>query len=141
MAETASSLLLPAPISIDPHMKLKHRFLGFVSCLWATGLFLPPISHCESATGQQGTPHDSPIAQGESFKKGLTALKENRLEAALVELTAAERQDTNDRLATRRRAKEVKARADRRLAKQLQALAPSPHSWGARANFAPEFRS
>ena len=96
MAETASSLLLPAPISIDPHMKLKNRFLGFVSCLWATGLFLPPTFHCESATSQQGMPNDGSIAQGESFKKGLTALKENRLEAALVELTAAERQDAND---------------------------------------------
>src|SRR6266513_5683434 len=96
MAETASSLFLPAPISIDPHMKLKHRFIGFVSCLWATGLFLPPTSHCESAIAQQGTPHDGSMAQGESFKKGLTALKENRLEAALLELTAAEREDAND---------------------------------------------
>jgi len=83
MAETASSLLLPVPISIDPHMKLKHRFLGLVSCLWATGLFLPPTSHWESATSQQGTPNDGSIAHGESFKKGLTALKENRPAAAL----------------------------------------------------------
>ena len=96
MAETASSLLLPAPISIDPHMKLKNRFLGFVSCLWATALFLPPISHCKSANHQQRTPPQDSIGQGESFRRGLSALKENRLEAALAELTAAEREDAKD---------------------------------------------
>src|SRR5437870_11774865 len=96
MAETASSQLLSEPIPIDSHMKLKHRFLSFVSCLWATGLFLPHISHCKSAHNQQPTPNQDSIAQGESFKRGLSALKENRMEAALEELTAAEREDPND---------------------------------------------
>jgi tetratricopeptide (TPR) repeat protein len=77
-------------------MKLKHRFLGFVSCLWATGLFLPHISHCESANNQQPTPNQDSIGQGESFKRGLSALKENRMEVALEELTAAEREDPNN---------------------------------------------
>jgi len=77
-------------------MILKLRFLGFVSCLWATALFLPPISHCKSANHQQRTPPQDSIGQGESFRRGLSALKENRLEAALAELTAAEQEDAND---------------------------------------------
>jgi tetratricopeptide (TPR) repeat protein len=77
-------------------MKFKHRFLGFASCLWATGLFLSPTSHCKSANNQQRTRHQDSIAQGESFKRGLGALKENRLEEALEELTAAEREDPNN---------------------------------------------
>jgi len=77
-------------------MILKLRFLGFVSCLWATALFLPPISHCKSANHQQRTPPQDSIGQGESFRRGLSALKENRLEAALAELTAAEREDAKD---------------------------------------------
>jgi len=77
-------------------MILKLRFLGFVSCLWATALFLPPISHGKSANHQQRTPPQDSIGQGESFRRGLSALKENRLEAALAELTAAEQEDAND---------------------------------------------
>jgi tetratricopeptide (TPR) repeat protein len=77
-------------------MKLKRRFLGFASCLWATGLFLSPASHCKSANNQQRTRHQDSVGQGESFRRGLSALKENRLEAALEELTAAEREDPND---------------------------------------------
>jgi tetratricopeptide (TPR) repeat protein len=77
-------------------MKSKPRFLGFLSCLWATGLSLPPISHPWSDNNQQRTPHEESISQGESFKKGLSLLKEDRPEAALVELTAAERENPND---------------------------------------------
>src|SRR5260370_20863376 len=87
---------LSVPIPVDSHMKLRHRFLGFVSCLWATGLCLPPSSQCKSAINRQRTPDQDSIGQRESFKRGLTALKENRLDAALVELTAAEREDAND---------------------------------------------
>src|SRR2546428_3514218 len=96
MAETASAQLLSETIPIDSHMKLKHRFLGFVSCLWATGLFLPHVSHCKSTNNQQPTPNQDSIGQGESFKRGLSALKENRMEAALEELAAAEREDPNN---------------------------------------------
>jgi tetratricopeptide (TPR) repeat protein len=96
MAETISSQLSSGPMPVDAHMILKLRFLGFVSCLWATALFLPPISHCKSAHHQQRTPHQDSIGQGESFRRGLSALKENRWEAALAELTAAEREDAND---------------------------------------------
>ncbi len=77
-------------------MKLKHRFLCFVSCLLATGLFLPPTSHCNSTNNQQLTHNQDSIGRGESFKRGLSALKENRLEAALVELSAAEHEEPND---------------------------------------------
>ena len=96
MAETISSQLLSGPLPVDSHMILKLRFLGFVSCLWATALFLPPISHGKSANHQQRTPPQDSIGQGESFRRGLSALKENRLEAALAELTAAEQEDAND---------------------------------------------
>jgi tetratricopeptide (TPR) repeat protein len=84
------------PMPNDRQMKLKPRFLGFVSCLWATGLLLPPISHCWSDNHQQRTPHEDSPSQGESFKKGLSLLKEDRPEEALVELTAAERENPND---------------------------------------------
>jgi len=77
-------------------MKFKHRFLGLVSCLWTTGLFLSPASHCKWANNQKWTRNQDSIGQGESFKRGLSALKENRPDAALVELTAAEREDPND---------------------------------------------
>ncbi len=77
-------------------MKLKHRFLCLVSCLCATGLFLPSTSPCKSANNQQPTPNQDSITPGESFKRGLSALKENRLEAALVELTVAEHEDPKD---------------------------------------------
>src|SRR5260370_28434479 len=53
-------------------------------------------SQCKSAINRQRTPDQDSIGQRESFKRGLTALKENRLDAALVELTAAERQDATD---------------------------------------------
>src|SRR6266852_1684989 len=96
MAETISSQLSSGPLPVDGHMILKLRFLGFVSCLWATALFLPPISHGKSANHQQRTPPQDSIGQGESFRRGLSALKENRLEAALAELTAAEQEDAND---------------------------------------------
>jgi tetratricopeptide (TPR) repeat protein len=77
-------------------MKFKPRFLSLVSYLIASGMFLSPIPYCRSANNQQGTPNHGSSATGESFKKGLAALKENRLEAALVELTAAEREDRDD---------------------------------------------
>jgi tetratricopeptide (TPR) repeat protein len=77
-------------------MKFKPRFVGQVSYLLAAGLLLPLISYCRLANRQQGTPKQDSIGQGESFKKGLKALKENRLEAALLELTAAEGEDQND---------------------------------------------
>ena len=94
IAETRGSLSMAMPN--DRQMKLKPRFLGFVSCLWATGLLLPPISHGWSDTHQRRTPHEDSISQGESFNKGLSLLKEDRPEAALVELTAAERENPND---------------------------------------------
>jgi tetratricopeptide (TPR) repeat protein len=77
-------------------MKFKLRFVGYVSCLLAAGLFLPLISYCRLANRQQRTSNQDSIRQGESFKKGLNALEENRLDAALVELTAAEHEDPND---------------------------------------------
>jgi tetratricopeptide (TPR) repeat protein len=77
-------------------MKFKPQFVGHVSCLLAAGLLLPFISYCRLANSRQGTPNQDSIGQGESFKKGLKALKENRLEAALIELTAAEGEDQND---------------------------------------------
>ena len=77
-------------------MKFKPRFRGVFSCLLAAGFFLPPVSNCKSANSQQGSPDHGSIARGESFKKGLAELKEDRPEAALVELTAAEREDPHD---------------------------------------------
>jgi tetratricopeptide (TPR) repeat protein len=77
-------------------MELKHRFLCFVSCLWAAGLLYPPTTYCMSANNHQLAASQDSIAPGESFKKGLSLLKENKPEAALVELTAAEREGPND---------------------------------------------
>jgi Flp pilus assembly protein TadD len=77
-------------------MKLKHRFLCFVSCLWAAGLLHIPATYCKSANNHQPTASQDSIAPGESFKKGLSLLKENKPEAALVELTAAEREAPGD---------------------------------------------
>lgn len=97
MAETASSRVLAVPAPNGCHMKFKARFPRFVSGLLAAGFFLSPISHCGSANNQQQQPPRSgSIAQRESFNKGLIALKENRLEAALEELTSAEREDPDD---------------------------------------------
>jgi tetratricopeptide (TPR) repeat protein len=96
IAETRGSQLLSMPMPNDRQMKLKPRFLGFVSCLWATGLLLPPISHGWSDHNQQRIPREDSTSQGESFKKGLSLLKEDRPQAALVELTAAERENPND---------------------------------------------
>lgn len=97
MAETASSLVLAVLTPNGCHMKFKARFPRFVSGLLAAGFFLPPICHCGSANNQQQQPpRRGSIAQGESFNKGLIALKENRLEAALIELTSAEREDPVD---------------------------------------------
>src|SRR5216684_781722 len=96
IAERASSRVLALPLSNDCHMKFKPPFVGYASCLLAAGLFLPLISYCRLADRQQRTPNQDSIGQGESFKEGLIALKENRLEAALVKLTAAEREDPND---------------------------------------------
>ena len=80
-------------ISNGCHMKFKPRFAGYVSYLSAAGLFLALISYCRLASGQQEVPNRDSIGQRESFKKGLNALKENRLEEALAELTAAEGED------------------------------------------------
>ena len=80
----------------DRQMRLKPRLLGLVACLWATGLLLPRISNCWSDNSQQRTPHEDSTSQGESFEKGLSLLKEDRPEAALVELTAAERENPNN---------------------------------------------
>jgi tetratricopeptide (TPR) repeat protein len=96
IAETRGSELLSRPTTNDRQMKSKPRFLGVVSCLWATGLLLPPISRCWSDNDQQRSPHEDSISQEESFKKALSLLKEDRPEAALVELTAAERENPND---------------------------------------------
>lgn len=97
MAETASSLVLAVLTPNGCHMKFKARFPRFVSGLLAAGFFFPPICHCGSANNQQQQPpRRGSIAQGESFNKGLIALKENRLEAALIELTSAEREDPVD---------------------------------------------
>src|SRR5437660_11392325 len=96
MAETISSQLLSGPLPVYSHIILKLRFLGFVSCLWATAVFLRHTSQGKSANHQQRTPPQASIGQGESFRRGLSALKENRWEAALAELTAAEQEDAND---------------------------------------------
>jgi tetratricopeptide (TPR) repeat protein len=88
--------LLSAPTHHNFHMRFKLRFVGYVSYVLAAGLFLPLISYCRLANRQQREPNQDSVGQGESFKKGLNALQENRLEAALVELTAAEGEDPND---------------------------------------------
>lgn len=77
-------------------MKFKPRLVGYVAYLLTAGLFLPLISYCRLDNTHQREPNQNSIGQGESFKKGLNALQENRLEAALVELTAAEGEDPND---------------------------------------------
>jgi tetratricopeptide (TPR) repeat protein len=77
-------------------MKVNPRFPGVVVCLLAAGLLFPPVSHCRLANDHQQAPDHSANGQGEAFQKGLNALKENRLEAALVEITAAERGDPDD---------------------------------------------
>jgi cellulose synthase operon protein C len=77
-------------------MKSKSRRCDFISCLLAVGFSLAPVSHYKSSNLQQDLPDHGLNARGESFKKGLDALKADRPEAALVELTAAEREDPDD---------------------------------------------
>ena len=76
-------------------MKVNPRVLGVVFFL-AAGLLFPPVSQCQFAKDHQQAPDHSASGQGEAFQEGLNALKENRLEAALVELTAAERGEPDD---------------------------------------------
>jgi len=92
-SQRRGSQLLSMAIPNDRQMRLKPRLLGLGACLWATGLLLPRISHCWSDNNQQRTLHKDSTGQGESFEKGLSLLKEDRPEAALVELTAAEREN------------------------------------------------
>jgi tetratricopeptide (TPR) repeat protein len=61
-----------------------NHLLLLILCLHSgTG---SPSSRCPQLVESQGA------VQGEAFQRGLTALKENRLEDALVEFTAAERE-------------------------------------------------
>jgi len=76
-------------------MKDNPRVLGVVALLMA-GLFLPRVSQCQVAKDHQQVPGHSANGQREAFQKGLNALRENRLEAALAELTAAERGEPDD---------------------------------------------
>ena len=77
-------------------MRSKSRRRDFISYLLAVGFSSAPVSHCKSTNHQQDSPDHGSIARGESFKKGLAALQADRPEAALVELTAAEREDPHD---------------------------------------------
>lgn len=65
----------------------------FVLCLFASGLFLVPIAQSGSLlqAASQGS-----SSRGEAFRRGLDALKEDRPEAALAELTAAEQEAPAD---------------------------------------------
>src|SRR5712691_993820 len=76
-------------------MKDNPRDLGAVVLLMA-GLFWPRVSQCQVAKDHQQVPSHSANGQREAFQKGLNALRENRLEAALAELTAAERGEPDD---------------------------------------------
>ena len=76
-------------------MKDNPQVPGVVVLLMA-GLFLPRVSRCQVAEDHQRVPHHSANAQSEAFQRGLSALKENRTDAALVELTAAERGEPDD---------------------------------------------
>src|SRR5258708_39017128 len=76
-------------------MKGSPQVPGVVVLLMA-GLFLPRVSQCQVAEDHQRVLHHSANAQSKAFQRGLNALKENRLEAALVELTAAERGEPDD---------------------------------------------
>jgi len=76
-------------------MKDNPQVPGVVVLLMA-GLFLPRVSQCQVAADHQRVPHHSANAQSEAFQRGLSALKENRTDAALVELTAAERGEPDD---------------------------------------------
>src|ERR1700682_325835 len=86
-------------------MKDSPRVVGVVVLLVA-GLFWSRVSPCQVAKDRQQAPDHSANGQSEAFpseafqsdafQKGLNALKENRLEAALVELTAAERGKPDD---------------------------------------------
>ena len=81
-------------------MKDSPRVVGVVVLL-VGGLFWSRVSPCQVAKDRQHAPDhsangQSEAFQSEAFQKGLNALKENRLEAALVELTAAERGEPDD---------------------------------------------
>jgi len=76
-------------------MKVNPRVL-IVVFLLVSGLLCPPVSQCQFAKDHEQAPDHGVNGQGETFQKGLKALKENRLEAALVELTAAERGEPDD---------------------------------------------
>jgi Flp pilus assembly protein TadD len=76
-------------------MKDNSRVFG-VAILLMAGLFLSRVSQCQAVQDRQQAPDRSASGQSETFQRGLTALKENRSEAALVELTAAEHAKPDD---------------------------------------------
>src|SRR6202011_4502413 len=70
-------------------LKLTRRVFRFVLCSFVALLFFSPHAAC--------LPSDPPSqAQDEAFKKALMALKEDRLDVALEELTTAEREHPFD---------------------------------------------
>src|ERR1700693_1953946 len=76
-------------------MKDNPRVFG-VAILLMAGLFLSRVSQCQVVKDRQQAPDRRESGQSEAFQRGLTALKENRSEAALVELTVAERMEPDD---------------------------------------------
>jgi tetratricopeptide (TPR) repeat protein len=77
-------------------MKANPRFPGVIFCLLAVGQLFLPVSHCQLARDLGRASNRGTDGQGETFKNGLNALKNNQLDLALVELTAAERADPDD---------------------------------------------
>jgi tetratricopeptide (TPR) repeat protein len=78
-------------------MTLSYRSGGVVSTfLFTIVLFLPSVSECRLVfTCQQASPQVS-AGHDDAFQRGLNALKENRLDAALEALTSAERERPGD---------------------------------------------
>lgn len=68
----------------------------FVLCLFASGLFLVPIAQSRPVRSLLQDAVQGTNSQGEAFRRGLDALKEDRPEAALAELTAAEQEAPAD---------------------------------------------
>jgi tetratricopeptide (TPR) repeat protein len=75
-------------------LNLKPRFL--VCCFFLGSLCFFPTAHCVGANLQGTAAGFYLAAHDDAFQEGLIALKENRLDAALGELTTAEREHPED---------------------------------------------
>jgi tetratricopeptide (TPR) repeat protein len=72
------------------------RFSVLIFCLLIIILFFPSTADCLLANPYWQVSDDYSAGQEDAFQKGLIALRENRLEAALQELTTAEREHPAD---------------------------------------------